>query len=228
VRRPPIFASARKPGYPNHSVRRRRTCSMDTIRRYFPADGMLAIAALAAALLAFQAWRPLTAIAAAVLIVLVGLRRGLPLPLALASATAAGSALVHFAVAPEHFAEWWGFGLFFVLSAEVQLGWAVLLKRASGNRMLAVGLVGSLFLVAVWVLSRTSGLPFGPESGVPEEMGVPDLASVVLELVTAGACAWALAVRTRVGVPVAVPVRVLGVALSIALTAWALAAVGAA
>jgi hypothetical protein len=203
---------------------------MDTIRRYFPADGMLAIAALAAALLAFQAWRPLTAIAAAVLIVLVGLRRGLPLPLALASATAAGSALVHFAVAPEHFAEWWGFGLFFVLCAEVQLGWALLLKRSSGNRMLAVGLVGSLFLVAVWVLSRTSGLPFGPEPGVPEEMGVPDLVSVVLELVTAGAgaCAWALAVRTRVAMPVAIPVRVLGVALSIALTAWALAAVGAA
>jgi hypothetical protein len=201
---------------------------MDTIRLDRRSDGVLAIGALAAALLAFQAWRPLTGIAAAVLIALVGLRRGLPVPLALASAAATGSALVHFAVAPEHFAEWWGFGLFFVLCAEVQLGWALLLGRAGGNRILAVGLVGSLFLVAVWALSRTSGMPFGPEPGVPEEIGVPDLASVALELVTVGACAWALAVHSRVVMRIAVPVRVLGLVLSIALTAWALAAVGAA
>ena len=38
------------------------------------------------------------------------------MPLAVASATAAGSAVVHFAVAPEHFNEWWGFGLFFVFT----------------------------------------------------------------------------------------------------------------
>jgi hypothetical protein len=201
---------------------------METIGLHRRSEFVLAVAALAAALLAFQAWRPLTGIAAAVLILLVGLRRGLPLPLAIASATAAGSALVHFAVAPEHFAEWWGFGLFFVLCAEVQLGWALLLGRAGGNRILAVGLVGSLFLIAVWGLSRTSGLPFGPEPGVPEEIGVPDLASVALELVTVGACAWALAVHSRVVMRIAVPVRVLGLVLSIALTAWALAAVGAA
>jgi hypothetical protein len=201
---------------------------MDKIGVPRRSDGVLAIAALAAALLAFQGWRPVTAIAAAVLIVLVGLRRGLPMPLALASATAAGSALVHFAVAPEHFAEWWGFGLFFVLCAEVQLGWAIMLGRFRSNRMLAVGLVGSLFLVAVWALSRTSGLPLGPEPGVPEEMGVPDVASVALELVTAGACVWALAVRSRGAMRFAIPVRVVGLVLSIALTAWALAAVGAA
>src|SRR3954468_6111954 len=153
---------------------------METIRLDRRSEGVLAIAALAAALLAFQAWRPLTGIAAAVLIALVGLRRGLPAPLALASAAATGSALVHFAVAPEHFAEWWGFGLFFVLCAEVQLGWALLLRRGPGNRMLAIGLVGSFFLVAVWTMSRTAGLPFGPEPGVPEELGVADLASVVL------------------------------------------------
>ena len=62
--------------------------------------------------------------------------------------------------------------------------------------MLAVGLGGSLFLVAVWALSRTSGLPFGPEPGVPEEIGVPDLVSVALELVTAAACGWSLIVPT--------------------------------
>ena len=188
----------------------------------------LAVVALAVALLTFQTWRPGTAIAAAVLIGLVGLRRGLPLPLVIASVATAGSALVHFAVAPEHFAEWWGFGLFFVLCAEVQLGWALLLGRIRSNRMLAVGIAGSLALVAVWALSRTTGLPFGPEPGVPEEIGLPDVVSVVLELITAAACAWALLVPNRIAVRASLPLRALGLALTIALTAWALAAVGAA
>jgi hypothetical protein len=200
---------------------------METIKLDQRYEAMLALVALATALLTFQTWRPGAAIAAAVLVGLVGLRRGLPVPLVVASTAAAGSALVHFAVAPEHFAEW-GFGLFFVLCAEVQLGWALLLGRIRGNRMLAVGLVGSLFLVAVWTLSRTTGLPFGPEAGVPEEMGVPDLVSVVLELVTAAACAWALAARGRVAARSRLPLRVLGLALTVALTVWALAAVGAA
>ena len=135
---------------------------------------------------------------------------------------------MHFAVAPEHFAEWWGFGLFFVLCAEVQLGWALLLgpdpKQPDARRRI----VGSLFLVAVWALSRTTGLPFGPEPGVPEEIGVPDVVSVVLELVTAAACAWALLAPNRFAARARLPLRVLGLALTVALTAWALAAVGAA
>jgi len=44
-------------------------------------------------------------------------------------ADAAAAGFVHFAVAPEHFAEWWGFGTFFVLCGEVQLGWALLARR---------------------------------------------------------------------------------------------------
>ena len=201
---------------------------MDTRSFFSRTAAAIAVVALAAALLTFQTWRPGPAIAAAVLIGLVGLRRGLPLPLVIASVATAGSALVHFAVAPEHFAEWWGFGLFFVLCAEVQLGWALLLGRIRSNRMLAVGIAGCLALVAVWALSRTTGLPFGPETGVPEEIGLPDIVSVVLELTTAAACAWTLLVPNRIAVRTSLPVRTLGLALTIALTVWALAAVGAA
>ncbi len=201
---------------------------MDTRSFVSRTEAAIAVVALAAALLTFQTWRPGPAIAAAVLIGLVGLRRGLPLPLVIASVATAGSALVHFAVAPEHFAEWWGFGLFFVLCAEVQLGWALLLGRIRSKRMLAVGIAGSLALVAVWALSRTTGLPFGPEPGVPEEIGLPDVVSVILELITAAACAWALLVPNRIAVRTSLPLRALGLALTIALTAWALAAVGAA
>ena len=146
---------------------------MDTRTFASRTEVALAVVALAVALLTFQTWRPGTAIAAAVLIGLVGLRRGLPLPLVIASVATAGSALVHFAVAPEHFAEWWGFGLFFVLCAEVQLGWALLLGRIRSNRMLAVGIAGSLALVAVWALSRTTGCRSAPSPAFPRRSGCP-------------------------------------------------------
>ena len=209
-------------------VPRRRTLLVGTITRNQKTEAALLLAGLAAALVSFQSWRLGAAVAAAVLVALLGLRRGMPLPLTIAAAAAAGSALVHFAVAPEHFAEWWGFGLFFVLCAEVQLGWALLLGRIRTNRMLAVGIGGSLFLVAVWGLSRTTGLPFGPEPGVPEQIGVPDVVSVVLELVTAAACAWSVVVPNRTDARMGLPLRALGLAPTIALTAWALIAVGAA
>ena len=183
-------------------------------------------AALGAAFLTFQSWGVVALLAAAALVGLLGARRGLSLPLALASASAAGAALVHFAVAPEHFAEWWGFGLFFVLCAEVQLGWALLVGRRHGSRMLATGAFGSLLLVGVWALSRTTGLPFGPEPGTAEAVGVPDLVSVALELVTAGACTWALVVPERVRPSLAAPVRLASLAGAFALTAWALSSVG--
>ena len=192
------------------------------------ADVALLLAGLAAALLSFQSSRPALAVSAALLVALIGLRRGMPLPLAIASAAAAGAALVHFAVAPEHFAEWWGFGLFFVICAEVQLGWALLLRRAHGARMLVAGLAGSLLLVGLWALSRTAGLPFGPEPGVAEEIGIPDLVSVALELLTAAACASARVAPGRFAFRIGPVVRPVPVVLAVALTAWALAAVGTA
>jgi hypothetical protein len=184
--------------------------------------------AVAAALLSFQAWGLPAAVAAALVAGLVGLRRTMPLPVAVAAAAAAGSAMVHFAVAPEHFEEWWGFGLFFVLCAEVQLGWALLVARRHGRRMLAVGIVGSLFLVGTWVLSRAAGLPFGPEPGVAEAVGTPDVVSVVLELVTVGACAWALALPRQIRSRSSAPIRATALTGAVVLTAWGLAAIGTA
>ena len=201
---------------------------MEATRANPRTDALLLVGALGAAVLTFQSWGIAASVAAAVVVGFVGARSGLSLPLALAAAGAAGAALVHFAVAPEHFGEWWGFGLFFVLCAEVQLGWALLLGRNRSRRMLAVGIVGSLLLVALWAVSRTMGLPFGPEPGVPEAVGSPDLVSVALELLTAGACAVAILLPARPQGRLALPVRALGLAGAVALTAWALVAVGAA
>jgi hypothetical protein len=184
-------------------------------------EAVLLLGAFAAAALSFPRWGLLPVLAAALVAGAIGLRRDLPLPLSVAAAAAAGAALVHFAVAPEHFREWWGFGTFFVLCGEAQLGWAFLARRRPGPLALSTGLAGSLLLVALWLVSRTVGLPLGPEPGVPEAAGTADVVAVSLELVTALACG-----RMLVAGPGrfarALPVRAATGLAAAGLTAWAL------
>jgi len=97
--------------------------------------------------------------------------------IAVAAVATAAAAGIHFAVAPEHFQEWWGFGTFFVASGVAQLTWAV------APRNVAIGIAGNAALIALWAISRTTGLPFGPDAGTPEAVGPVDLASIALELV---------------------------------------------
>jgi hypothetical protein len=97
---------------------------------------------------------------------------------AVASAAAAG---IHFAVAPEHFDEWWGFGTFFVVSGAAQLAWAAFPRKAW------IGIAGNALFIALWAVSRTRGLPIGPEAGTPEAVGPLDVISVALELSAIGA-----------------------------------------
>jgi hypothetical protein len=131
---------------------------------------------------------------------------------------------VHFAVAPEHFAEWWGFGTFFVLCGEVQLGWALLVRSIPRNWTFVIGLAGSLSLVLLWAVSRTTGLPLGPDPGVPEAVGTPDVLAVACELVTAASCALALTPRRALALPRALVLCLLTLA-SLAV-AWALLSIG--
>ena len=108
-----------------------------------------------------------------------------------------GAALIHVGVSADHFQEWWAAGLFFLVSAAAQLGWAAWCwSRASSRRVLLAGAGGSVALALVWAVSRTSGLPFGPEAGVAEPVGVADAVCVALEVLSAGlavvaATAWA-------------------------------------
>jgi hypothetical protein len=184
-------------------------------------EAVLLVGALGAAALTFPRWGLVPVLAAALIAGAIGLRRGLPLPLSLAAAAAAGAALVHFAAAPEHFREWWGFGTFFVLCGEAQLGWAFLARRRPGPLVLSAGLAGSLLLVALWLVSRTVGLPFGPEPGVPEAAGPADLVAVSLELATALACGRSLVAGAGRAVW-ALPARAAVLLATAGLTAWAL------
>jgi hypothetical protein len=100
-----------------------------------------------------------------------------------------GAAAIHFGVISEHFAEWWAAGAFFIVVGWFQAFWAVLLAVRAGRTVGAVGALGNAAIVGVWLVSRTVGLPFGPEAGVPESVGLADAAATLLEvgLVVGGA-----------------------------------------
>lgn len=107
------------------------------------------------------------------------------LPLAVVcSAAAAG---VHAAVGPIHFREATLIGLFFAVSAALQVFWAGAAALSCTRRLLLLGTVGNVAVVALWVVTRTVGLPFGllPE---PEAVGPWDLACAAWELGVAASC----------------------------------------
>jgi hypothetical protein len=107
------------------------------------------------------------------------------LPLAVVSSAAAAG--VHAAVGPAHFRESTLFGLFFAISALLQLVWAGAVAVDCSRLLLTVGALGNVAVVALWAITRTMGLPFGllPE---PEAVGPWDVACAGWELIVAGSC----------------------------------------
>ena len=113
------------------------------------------------------------------------LERGLADDLAVVVAVGlVGSAVIHAAVVPDHLAEWIGAGIFFVGLALAQLVLAALVVKRRTRPALVAVLVASALPLLLWVVSRGVGLPFGPAIGLPEAIGLADLASGVLELVS--------------------------------------------
>jgi hypothetical protein len=107
---------------------------------------------------------------------------------ALASLSAAAAA-IHFAVVFEHFTEDTLYGVFFLVLSWAQLIWpAVLLWRPS-RLWLWLGMTGNAAVLAVYIASRTMGLPFGPDLHHPEAVGALDVMSCVLEFALITGCA---------------------------------------
>lgn len=106
-------------------------------------------------------------------------------PLALTGTVAAAG--VHLALFPEHLRERTVFGIFFVGCALAQVAWAERAWRRPTPACLVLGAVGNLAVVALWVVTRTAGLPFGLLPA-PEAVGTWDVACAAFELVAAGAC----------------------------------------
>lgn len=146
--------------------------------------------------------------------------------LVLASA-AAGAGAIHLAFAPEHLTEYRPLGVGFVAAGVLQLLWAVALLTRDSRRLLLAGGVLSLVFVGVYAMSRTVGLPLGPEAFEPESFGVADLLCCALELPVAIAAialsrrpqALRRRLRARWAVVVAAALVVVGGASTTALAA---------
>jgi hypothetical protein len=140
------------------------------------------------------------------------------------------AAAIHFAVVSEHWDEWRLAGLFFGVLAWVQVIWAVAVLQTRSRLVLVLGILGQLGVVVLWVVSRTSGLPFGPQAGQPETAGRIDEICCVVELVAAAGAALLLVHRVsaaRLRRPVALAgAGILIVAMAGATTASLIPSVG--
>jgi len=91
---------------------------------------------------------------------------------------------IHLLVAPEHFDEWAGYGLFFLLVALAQLwyGW-LLISPGIKSEWLLAGILGHVLLIVLYIYSRTLGIPlFGPHAGEVEPVTFIDIASKTVEV----------------------------------------------
>jgi hypothetical protein len=105
-----------------------------------------------------------------------------------AAAGLVAAAAIHATVITEHFREYVLFGVFFVALAIAQFWLAAVLVRHPDRRTVRYVAVASVWVVALWVVSRTTGLPIGPEPWRPEAFGGLDIASSCAELITAVGC----------------------------------------
>ena len=98
------------------------------------------------------------------------------------AASLAGAAVIHAAVVPEHLEQWTMAGVFFTLLASAEALLAALVVLEPTRLVLGSAIGASVIPLVLWALSRSVGLPFGPAPGVPEPVGLADLACCALEL----------------------------------------------
>ena len=106
------------------------------------------------------------------------------------------TAVIHFAVAGEHFQEYWLYGVFMLVVAWLQVLWAILAIARPSRLLLAAGVILNVGVIAVYVVTRTVGDVIGPGAHAPEQAGFGDLLCTALEAVVAAGCAWLLIART--------------------------------
>jgi hypothetical protein len=91
--------------------------------------------------------------------------------------------LIHVKAMIDHASHYWLFGILFGVVACAQIGLAVALWRTSvSDRLLVAGAVMTVGVIAVWVVSRTVGLPIGPWAGEAEAFGVSDVIATLTEV----------------------------------------------
>jgi hypothetical protein len=96
------------------------------------------------------------------------------------------TAVIHGSVCSEHFREWIVYGVFFVCASTLQMAWAVLVVTNRTHLLLKVGAIGNTLIVVTYLLSRTMGVPFGPDAFHPETFDALSLAATFCEVALVG------------------------------------------
>jgi hypothetical protein len=150
------------------------------------------------------------------------------------AALSAGAAAIHFAVVFEHFSEYVLYGVFFLIIAWAQAIWAAVVLWRPSRPWLWLGIAGNAIILAVYLASRTTGLPFGPDNGHTEPFGALDVVSAIMEFALIAGCAALLwrpsladrPVRRRTGFAAiaslaAFPAAVIAVTTAVMTPGWA-------
>jgi hypothetical protein len=101
--------------------------------------------------------------------------------LLLTAALAFIAGAIHAVASSQHFSEYWLFGVFFCVLAVAQLGWGVWVYSKPTRQALLAGVVLNAPVVVIWLVSRTAGVPIGPDAWNPEAVGAIDAAATLDE-----------------------------------------------
>lgn len=125
------------------------------------------------------------------------------------------ASLLHAFITGEHFDDWWGYGVFFLVAAMAQAifgGIPFFSRMLEGTSILDAwprarlqayywaGIVGNALIIGMYVVTRTVGIPyFGPNAGKIEAVGGIDIVSKLVELALILHLLWLLKKLSRAG-----------------------------
>ena len=90
---------------------------------------------------------------------------------------------IHVIASAEHVGADWSLGVFFLLVGAGQLAatWAVY-RNSQDERMLRLVAGAGVAVALLWIFSRTTGIPVGPDAGEVAKVGVADTIATLHEL----------------------------------------------
>ncbi len=92
--------------------------------------------------------------------------------------------VLHLLASRDHLEHPWVAASFVVL-ALAQIGWAALVVWQRSSRLLVLGILGNLAVVAIWAFSRTTGIPFYEPIAEVEPIGIADATATMFEIIAA-------------------------------------------
>jgi hypothetical protein len=95
------------------------------------------------------------------------------------------SALPHLVVTQHHFHEWFWYGMFFLVATLAQFGFAGCVLFRPNRTVVRVSSTCSVFVIALWLFTRTVEVPIGPGRGETEPFGLIDGICAIAEACTA-------------------------------------------